>query len=382
MLLLSLRNKVFRQRRISLWLIIFTIGLFLGAVFLSGIGEDNDKSIGVNPIDPIMVLLSSFSLEEKIGEMFLFGFENARVEEWAGEFLGTKNIGGVLLLKNNIEDESKLRQMIEKLNSAKKRTDAPLFIAVDQEGGAVSRVYFAKEKTGNRKIKNEEMAQDVGLRRAVELKEFGINTNLAPVADFTEDTRSFLYERTFGGDVKTVANLEAAMIRGQKTGGIFSTAKHFPGHGVSITDSHKLMPVSNITKEELQKIHLTPFAAAIQAGVEMVMAAHLLLPNIDNAPVPFSIIFLRDILRHDLGFNGIILTDDLNMGAISNSYAIEEAVVRAIEAGVDMALIAGTREKQRVAYNALLEAARSGKISEERINASVYRILKLKYEIL
>ncbi len=347
------------------------IGFFLCAVFFWRIGEDHDK----NNSD----LIRGFSLEEKVGEMFLFGLENSRVEEWAGEFLGMKNIGGVLLLENNIEDESKLRQLTEKLKSIKKRADAPLFIAVDQEGGVVSRVHFAEEKTGNKKINSEEMAQDVGLRRATELKELGININLAPVVDFTEDKQSFLYQRTFSGDVQSVASLGAAMIEGHKAGGVFSAAKHFPGHGVSATDSHKSMPVSNITKEELRKIHLLPFTAAIQKGVEMIMVAHILLPSIDNTPVPFSNVFIQDILRNDLGFSGIILTDDLNMGAISNSYEIEEAAVRAIEAGVDMVLIAGTQEKQRAAYNAVLESARSGKISEERIDESVYRILKLKY---
>jgi len=331
--------------------------------------------------DPVKVLIKQMSPEEKIGQMFMFGFANEEIEEWKKEFLGEMHIGGVLLLRRNIKDQAQLRTLIKSLQERVSNKEIPLLVAVDQEGGKVNTVYFADETRGGRIVRDEKMAQNIGFIRARELRDLGINVNLAPVLDVVKDPQSFLYERSLPGGAENIAHLGRAIVRGQKEGGIISVAKHFPGHGVSAVDSHKELPISVLTLKELDKTHLVPFQAAVKEGVEMVMLAHLFFPNIDKPPVPLSSIFIKDILRDTLGFRGVIITDDLEMGAILNTYSMGEAVILAVEAGVDILMIGGIFDNQKIGFDALLGAVRYGRISKERIDESVYRILTIKQSV-
>lgn len=363
--------------RVIFWGVSLLFALvFFGALFLGGM-LSGEKELPPIPRNFFKEQTEKLSLEEKIGQMFMFGFENDSA--WTEEFLKEKHIGGVLLLKNNIQNPEQLRKLTKNLQEKTRNPlSPPIFIAVDQEGGAINRVFFAEEKRGARSIKDSKTAFEVGKKRAEELRSFGINVNFAPVLDIVDDQESFLYRRTFSGTSAEVAVLGAATIRGQRDGGVISSAKHFPGHGATITDSHKSLPVSLIGERELRETHLIPFIGAIQEGVEMIMAAHILFPEIDENPVPFSEKFIRGIIREELKFTGVVITDDLNMGAITNTYPIGEAVLNAIEAGVDLLLIAGPESSQRKAYDTIYEAVRSGIISKERIDQSLYRIIKLK----
>lgn len=336
--------------------------------------------------DPLEVKISQMTIEEKIGQMFMLGIFTDDLEFWKKEFLQERNIGGVILHPYNVEkNEEQLAGFVADLQEG---NDLPLLIAVNQEGGdenilggEIATIKFAKEKRGGRIIANEETAFEIGLKRAKELKELGVNVNFAPVVDVVEQENSFLYSRSFSGNPEKVASLAVSYIKGQKEGGVISGVKHFPGHGISLGDSHINIPISFAKKEDLEK-HLLPFRAAVKEGAEMIMATHLLFPNIDKEnPVPFSPVFLKDILRDELGFGGIIITDDIEMKAVRPFYSVAEAALAAAKAGADVIVISGIEEVQKKSYAAMLEAVKSGEISEERINQSLRRILKVKYNL-
>lgn len=332
-------------------------------------------------LDPVEEFIDTLPLEDKIGQMFMVGLFTEDIASWKEEFLEEKNFGGVILHPYNMQDANQVMALTATLQNGAKYEELPLFIAVNQEGGEVTGVRFAKEVRGGREVQDEDTAFEVGLARANELKELGINVNFAPVLDVVQEPNSFLYWRSFSGDPETVARIATSYIQGQQEGGIISGGKHFPGHGIALGDSHVNIAVSSAARKDLGN-HLLPFRAAAKGGMDMVMVTHMLFPNIDKEHiVPLSKVFMEEMLRKEIGFEGVAITDDLEMRAVRNLASIPEAAILAIEAGVDVVIISGIEEHQRLAYQALLEAVKSGKISEERIDQSVRRILLLKAKI-
>lgn len=322
--------------------------------------------------------ITAMSTEEKIGQMMMVSIPDAILSPQTTEWLRARHIGGIILLGQNTHTKERAAALIRDLQKkARDPADSPLFIAADQEGGAVSRFPFLKELTAQKDIATPKAAFDVGQARAEELRALGVNINFSPVLDVASSSTDFIFGRAFGGNAELVGILGSAMIRGYEKGGIISVAKHFPGHGGTQTDSHKNLPTVSRAASAAADAAL-PFREAIKENVAMVMVGHIKIPEIDSEyPASLSPVAIT-ILRSDLGFNGVIITDDLGMGAITKSYSIPDAAVQSVKAGADIVLVVRTLADYDKIYAALLDAVRRGEINEKRINQSFARIISLK----
>jgi beta-N-acetylhexosaminidase len=260
----------------------------------------------------------------------------------------------------------------------------PPFIAVDQEGGNVVRVSDGNlVLPGNMVLgaaRQPELAYEAGRAQGEDLKRLGFNMNLAPVLDVNSNPLNpVIGLRAFGDDVALVSELGASFVRGQQDSGIISVAKHFPGHGAVDADSHKALPIVRAPLREVRR-QLLPFEEAMKAGLDGLMTAHIATPTLtgDEVPATLSRRVLGGVLREELHFEGVVITDELEMDAIDHRYGVGRASVMAINAGADMVLIPWRLEKKEEVWMALLDAARSGEISPERLDRSVRRILTAK----
>ncbi len=323
--------------------------------------------------------ISELSIEQKIGQMMMVSIPGSSLSTTTGQWLRERHIGGVILLGKNVVSAEQTKKLIRQLqDNAAQAGDPLLLIGVDQEGGIVSRFRFLHELTAQRDILDTETAFRVGLSRGKELRELGVNVNFSPVLDVTSSSRDFIFSRTFRGNAEQVALLGEAMIRGYKQAGIISVAKHFPGHGGTAVDSHKDLPVKNSTYAGLVN-ELQPFRQAVLAGVPMVMPGHIKFPRIDKQyPASFSPIIIRKMLRGDLGYQGVVITDDLGMGAIMRTYDLAGAGLRAVKAGDDIVLAVRSLPEYDKIYMRLISAVRRGEITEQRFDESVWRIMLLK----
>lgn len=318
--------------------------------------------------------IASMSMEEKIGQLFLVGIPDFSLSTTTRVFLRDSHIGGVILYKRNIQSAAQVRTLNTTLQSISSRE--PLFIGVDQEGGAVVRLPFLKETTPQSAIKTTKQAQDIGLSRAKELANLGINMNFAPVIDYVPDMSSYLYGRTFMTDATTTGLLGRTMVEGYEQGGVIPVAKHFPGYGSLMVDPHKTVSVLSVDQKALQQ-SLLPFQLLIDAHpTATLMTAHITIPSVDTKPATRSKIFLQELLRDQMGFRGVIVTDDLEMVAAGDS--IEEAAKESFLAGADVLLIGHSIVKQKQAVEGFTRAVHAGEISEQRLNESVKRILRAK----
>ncbi len=333
--------------------------------------------------DLIKEKVEAMSLEEKIGQLVVVGIEGTTIDETAAGFIKDYNVGGVILFGRNVENTPQLLKLINSL----KETNAskiPLFIAVDEEGGRVSRLpsEFAKLPTAKRigDGGKEEAAYSIGGVIAGALKAFGYNMDFAPVLDINSNPKNpVIGDRAFGSEAEIVSEMGAATMRGLTDKGIVAVVKHFPGHGDTAVDSHISLPVVNKTLEELRQLELIPFKAAIEEGVDSVMVAHIQYSKIDtDAPATLSSKILTELLREEMGFEGVIITDDLTMGAIVGNYDIGEAAITSINAGSDILLSCHGYENSLRVLEAIKGAVEENRISTERLEESVYRILKLK----
>ena len=335
-----------------------------------------DVAINILPISKQERAVSGMSLDEKIGQMMIIGFEHQYLDDHIRKMITRYHIGGVNLLGRNVKDENQVKQLVASLQ---KITTIPLFIATDQEGGKVVRFNFLSELTPQIKIKDSRQAEQVAFDRAKELRELGVNMNFSPVLDYVSHDKSYLYSRTFAVNPNLTGELGSAMIRGYKKGGVIPVAKHFPGYGNIFPDPHTNQATLNINREELG-LNLTPFQKVVGGNSAVaIMTAHILIPVVDTKPATLSTKFLSEILRKQIGFDGVIITDDLEM--ISAGKVIEQSAVDAIKAGADMIISTYTLEKQIRIFDSLKNSVLNGDITEERINESVTRILSLKNSI-
>jgi beta-N-acetylhexosaminidase len=333
-------------------------------------------------------------LEQRVAQIFVVSLFGSDLTVAGRDFLMRWQPGGVVLLGKNAGDPP----AVTRLTNAYQQTitsagGLPLLIAVDQEPGAISHL-----NTGFTEFPTPllitaagqpTLSYRVGQAIGEELYAVGVNWNLAPVADLeTNPSNPIIRRRSFGSAPAMVAPQVAQFVRGTQAAGILATAKHFPGHGDSSGDSHLTLPVIQLSRERLETVELAPFRAAIQAGVEVVMVAHIWYPVLEpqpDLPASLSSNIITGLLRRDLGFNGLIITDALDMDAIDTAYSYPEAVLKAIEAGNDMVISAHIGlTAQTQAIEAVVKAVRMGKLAEDRINASVERILavKARYGIL
>jgi beta-N-acetylhexosaminidase len=346
------------------------------------------------------VLIEQMTLEEKVGQLFVAYFDGEEVNEHAKKLIEEMKIGGIIYYRfsNGLSDPIQVQRLSNGLQTLSKQTTGiPLFIAIDQEGGAVCPLKNGfTEFPGNRalgKTKDPKLAYLASLYTAQELKAVGINFNLAPVVDINNNPKNpVIGIRSFGEEKEQVSKFGKACLKGFEKGGVICCLKHFPGHGDVTKDSHFSLPIVDKGMEELNQQELYPFKKLAPYS-QAIMTAHLLLPQIDpQNPATLSPAILQGILRNTLHFDGIIITDSLIMdGVMAGCKSRNEVAIKAFLAGNDLLLIGGRALSQKVdgetniqeileLYHSILTAVKEGVISNERLNLSVARILKLKKE--
>ena len=294
--------------------------------------------------------------------------------------------GGVILFSRNLINPDQIARLTNSLQE--QAPHSPLLIAVDQEGGRVSRLpaefmIFPSAATVSA-CHSTELAYATAAVTAAELRAVGINMNMAPVLDVnTNPSNPIINDRAFGTNPDQVCVFGCATIAGLQDNRVIACGKHFPGHGETTTDSHKELPVVNVSRERLDQVELRPFCQAIEEGVATIMSAHVRYPALDEQSVAtLSCTVLTDLLRNQLQFQGVTLTDDLEMNAILMQSSVEEAAVRALQAGADMLVICHKQDRQTAAMLTVKQALEEGRLSIDSINASLDRLGRLKERFL
>jgi beta-N-acetylhexosaminidase len=330
------------------------------------------------------------NLRKKIGQLFMVGFDGLEPNAHITRLIQQHQVGGIILFRRNVQSPEQVAALCQHLQEINAQTsDVPLLIALDQEGGMVMRIEqgvtplpsaLAYQAAGS--VQDCEALHRIG---GDEMRQLGINMMLAPVLDVNNNpTNPVIGVRAFGENVDTVIQYGMAALHGLQAAGMVATAKHFPGHGDTSADSHFDLPLIAYDKVRLDAIELAPFKAAIAQGVHAIMTAHVVFPAIEKEPgVPATLskAVLTDLLRNELGFDGVIISDCLEMAAIANTIGSIPAAVKTLKAGADIALISHLEERQRGAIEAVLAAVESGEIALEQINQSVERLQKLKKQI-
>jgi beta-N-acetylhexosaminidase len=334
--------------------------------------------------DPIEEHINAMTLDEKIGQMLIIGMDGYVLNDNIKGIIESNGIGGFILFGSNINSTEQLLELTNSLKEANAVNKIPLFISIDEEGGRISRIpkpvkNFPTNKIIG-KINNDEFSYEIGYVLAEKVKSFGFNMNFAPVLDVNSNPRNpIIGDRAFGSKAELVSSLGVQTMAGMSFGGVIPVVKHFPGHGDTSVDSHVGLPSVNNDLERLNSFELIPFKAAIDNGVQCVMVAHILLPKIDKEnPATLSTAIITNMLREQLNFKGVVITDDMTMGAITENYDLAAAAVQSVKAGSDIILVAHKYENATAAMKSLKAAVQSGEITEQRIEESVYRILTLK----
>ncbi|MFS0692900.1 glycoside hydrolase family 3 protein [Streptomyces nitrosporeus] len=375
-----------------------------GTVAVGGAAQASGTS-GVSTDSRLKRLISRMSLEEKVGQLFVmrvYGHSatapdqadiDANLSEigvrTAAELISNYHVGGIIYFAwaHNTRDPHQIADLSNGIQRAGLAgpTPLPLIVSTDQEHGIVCRVgepatlmpgAMALGAGGSRSD-----ARTAGRVAGAELAALGINQNYAPVADVNVNPANpVIGVRSFGSDPEAVAGMVAAQVKGYQSAGIASAAKHFPGHGDTSTDSHTGLPYIHHTREEWEELDAPSFRAAIAAGIDSIMTAHIVVPALDPSedPATLSRPILTGILREELGYDGVVVTDSLGMEGVRTKYGDERVPVLALLAGVDQLL---NPPDLRVAWNAVLEAVKSGELSEARVEESVLRILRLKAKL-
>lgn len=334
--------------------------------------------------DPIQERINEMSLEAKIGQMVIAGIEGDVPGENTVTLIQQYHVGGFILFSKNMRNANQSLHLINSLKEINSSNPIPLFVSVDEEGGRVSRLpkeiqkMPSSQSIGNKN--NPLLSYQIGMTLAKQLKAFGFNMNFAPVLDINSNPNNpVIGNRSFGNHPKIVKEMGLSVMKGMQEQRMIPVVKHFPGHGNTATDSHVGLPVENHSLPMLQSFELIPFIEAINNNADAVMVAHILLPQIDpEHPSSMSKKIITHLLREDLNFNGVIMSDDMTMGAILKNYDIKEAAITSVLAGTDVLLVCHNFNNVTYVINGIKEAVENGSISEEKINESVYRILKLK----
>ncbi|MCL2695629.1 MAG: hypothetical protein FWE69_04825 [Clostridiales bacterium] len=343
--------------------------------------------------DFLALYIQGMSTEEKLGQLVMFGFQGT--DEVSEAFAGVMRdwkVGNVILYGYNIVRTDKdggfarcaaLNSSVQKAS----RSEIPLLISLDAEGGKVVRFRWPKWPSSAAtlgKRNNPDEARALFSRIGTGLLDVGINVNLAPCLDVARvPEETFLTTRIISANANVAANIGTACIEGMQAVGCVSIAKHFPGHGATTEDSHERTPVVSKTLERLTDYDLIPFAAAVETGVDGILVAHISYPKIDPKDIAsMSDVIIGELLRQQMGFDGIVMSDDFRMTGLTSRYTVEKAAVRFILAGGDLILCGPRHELQRRIMTALTEAAADGTLSPERIDESVTRILRAKMKYL
>lgn len=327
---------------------------------------------------------------DKIGQLLIIGIRDKVLTQDEAEFIITNNIGGVILFSRNVESPKQIHELVTSLQSLrhKSRDKLPLFIGIDMEGGRVARlkapftVWPPIGKLG--KLDSTSLAFKFGMGMATELRSVGINLDFAPCVDVLTNPKNVLIgDRSLSTDPEQVAKLASALVRGYIKGGVIPCAKHFPGHGNTVIDSHEDLPVEDVDLQRLREVELVPFKKVFRARLDMVMTAHIKFTKIDPEwPVTLSEKFIQGILRSELRYRGIVISDDLDMKALANHYPAEQIPVKAFQAGCDILLYCNNFDHPQVALDALNKAVKEHKITGKQIDESFNRVVTLKKDVL
>lgn len=345
--------------------------------------------------DEVSEIIGEMTLEEKVAQLFVVLpealLDDVSVVTQAGEMtkeaINNFPVSGFVYMQNNLQSQQQVKDLLRNTQSySMERIGLPAFLCVDEEGGKVARLsgtgkFDIPEFEGMDVIgqsKDTAKAKEIGQTMGGYLFDFGFNVDFAPVADVLSNPQNeVVKQRSFGSDPGLVSDMALAVTEGLKEKGVYATWKHFPGHGMTAGDTHEGYAYSKKTLEEIKACELIPFENGIRAGISFVMVGHISMPNItgDDTPASLSKTMIEDLLRDDMGFDGIVITDAMNMGAIAGQYSSAEAAVRAIAAGVDLVLMP---KDFKEAYAGVIEAVQNGTLSTERINESLERIIKVK----
>lgn len=340
----------------------------------------------------VQSILNKMTLEEKIGQVFMMSLRNLPdtkdaviLTDAAKQRIEKNHLGGIILFAENLKNIPQAKKLIEDAQSVSKY---PMFIAVDEEGGAVSRLnpntalHSTKLPTNSEigSTGDPELAKKAGKVIAEEIEALGFNMDFAPIADVNSNPKNpVIGVRSFSSNPKVAAEMVEAEVEGMHESNMITVLKHFPGHGDTSSDTHTGAVIVYHTKKRLDQIEFVPFISGIKSGTDGIMTAHIQVPNVthNNMPASLSKEIQTNILRNELNFKGLIITDSLSMGAISKYCSPSKAAILAFQAGADILLMPSDIE---AAYSGFLKAVNDGTISKERLDESVKRILELKQE--
>ncbi|MDZ4661969.1 MAG: glycoside hydrolase family 3 protein [Pseudomonadota bacterium] len=356
----------------------------MNLINFSAFGQDDTST----KVLRVKKLIQEMTIEQRVGQLFLVGFSGLTPEDGLRSIIRDVKPGGILFFSRNIKSARQTSKLIFRSQVyAQTQARVPMFVAVDQEGGFVSRIRLNPPLPSALSIalsNDTDLVDRMGYYTGLLLSSLGFNMNLAPVLDtIHNDEKSFIGNRAFGFGAAQTAQMAHAFAHGLTMAKIVPTFKHFPGHGGGYTDSHLAMPVRMDSIEQLDKNDWAPYRNINQYNPVAIMAAHISFPSVDSSRLPatFSSVLLKDILRDKLGFEGIIITDDIEMRGANDSSPLGERAVQSFLAGADMIMIAWNRSAQKSAVKTMIKAVNSGDISESRLNQSLERILLAKNEL-
>lgn len=336
--------------------------------------------------DAVTELLNSMTVKEKIGQLVLVGIEGTTMDDTSRRLLKDYHVGGIILFKDNIESAQQSVDLLNELKKANAANPVPLWLSIDEEGGRVTRFpdEYVKLPSSGKIGRSDDLTltKQVGGLIAQKVSGVGINMVFAPVLDIDSNPNNpVIGDRSFGTTAETVSVQGIASMKGIQENGVVPVVKHFPGHGDTSVDSHLGLPVVDHDLKRLHELELVPFQQAIDEGADVVMVAHLLMKSIDpDTPSSYSKPVINDLLREEMGFKGVVITDDMTMGAISGSTDVGEASVKSVVAGSNMILIGHEYALEEAVIQALTEAVDSGVIPEEMLNDRVRATLALKHK--
>ena len=379
---MSKRN---RSILLAVTLVIVAVATFGLLAFFAPQKKRNTEPMNLKPnepeIDEAQLLLDTMTLDEKIAQLLIVQPSGLKISDAEKQRLETAPYGGYIFLCNNFGTLSATRDYIQQLQKLAK---TPLIMSLDQEGGSVQRIKCVKDRSATNipymydvgKTGDINYAKELGRVMAEEQRVLGFNVDFAPDADvYSNANNTVIGRRSFSTSPDAVSKMSLALAQGLEQNGVMAVYKHFPGHGNTTTDSHVSLPIIRRTRAQLDEVELVPFKNAIKNGAKAIMVGHIALPNItgDNTPATLSYKITTELLRNELGFDGLIFTDGVNMGALTRNYADADIYYRTIEAGADLIVLPRNPE---LAISSIKEH-----ISESCIDESVYRILnfKLKY---
>jgi beta-N-acetylhexosaminidase len=338
--------------------------------------------------DVVSRYVDGMTLKQKIGQLILIGLPGKDLDKKDISHIKKIQPGGIIFYRRNLNEASDIQNMVCLIKNIFHDPALPMFFAVDQEGWIVHRIagdlYLPPSAPAVGAAHSERLAEELGIALGKSLSNLGININLAPVLDVPSGgENSPMARRSFSDDFDIVAKLGIAYLRGIKAAGLLATAKHFPGIGRTHDDTHNKLAHIVWKSQEEKKRDVAPFLAAIEAGVDIVMAGHVIAEPGDSVePVSLSSYWMRNVLREEMGFNGLILVDNIEMKAIERNMSVAQAAVQAFKAGADLIMISHERKNQEAVFRAIVDAVNKGDISVPRLEESLRRIIAAKIGVL